>query len=488
MPYNGSGAYEAPANSWNPAIGGTTIDSADFNSLLSDLETALSSVVTKDGQTTITANLPMSGFKHTGVNPNSGNTSRTEYASGATLQDGAPLDAGLTAGSSTVYTATLTPPIAAYADKQCFRVQIDETCGATPTIDFNSVGAKKMYFNVAGSAVQVTTGDLLANQILILRYDTALDTAAGGFWVVNQPYPLNVSGLTETTTVDNFADFVPIYDASATANRKVRPEYLLGLMRGHIWGLTLSNDGTDPTNDIGIDTGQAVDNTAQALMVLSSALIKQLDANWAAGTNQGMRYSGAAIANTTYHIWLVSTATGTTDIYATPNASASTPSAALTLLQAETGGASYVYIRRIGSIIRSGGAIVTFSQNGNEFLVTPVNSFSSANPGTSAVTQTLVNIPVGIVVDSICAYTIDDNSPAGVCQVLVTSLVQADTAPSASIHDMELTGAGTQEANSIVKVVRTNTSAQIRTRQSVSDADLTIIGVTMGWYDYRGQY
>lgn len=185
MPYNGSGSYSAPSNSWNPAVGGTTISSADWNSLLTDLETALSTVITKDGQTTITANLPMSGFKHTGVNTNSGSTSRSEYASGATLQDGAPLDAGDTGGTSTAYTATLTPAITAYADKQCFRVKFNATSGATPTINFNSVGAKKMYRLVGTTATQITTDDLKQNFVAILRYDTSLDSSNGAFWVLN---------------------------------------------------------------------------------------------------------------------------------------------------------------------------------------------------------------------------------------------------------------------------------------------------------------
>lgn len=180
-----NGQYTAPASSWNPAVPGTTIESAAYNSQLSDIETALSTCVLKDGTQTITANIPMSGFKFTGVNTNSGNTSRSEFVSGATYQDGSPIDAGLTAGSSTVYTATLTPAITAYADKQCFRVQFDEACGNAPTINFNSVGAKKIYKNVSGVAVQLSANDVPANFVAILRYDAALDSAAGGFWLLN---------------------------------------------------------------------------------------------------------------------------------------------------------------------------------------------------------------------------------------------------------------------------------------------------------------
>lgn len=194
MPYNGSGSYSAPANSWNPAVGGTTVDSADWNTTQTDYETAFSNVICKDGQTTITANLPMAGFKHTGVNPASGSTSRTEYLAGGAAQDGASLDAGYTSGTATAYTATLAPAITAYADKQLFRVVLDNATGATPTINFNSVGAKKIYKNVAGTATQLAANDLPDNFVTFLRYDETLDSAAGGFWVANFPSPVEQLG------------------------------------------------------------------------------------------------------------------------------------------------------------------------------------------------------------------------------------------------------------------------------------------------------
>src|SRR5690606_36998546 len=134
MPFDGQGGYSAPVNSWNPAVSQTVIDPTDWNSTQSDYETALSNVICKDGQTNPTANLPMAGFKHTGVNTNSGVGSRSEYVSGATFQDGAPLDAGETGGTSTAYTASLTPAITAYADKQCFRVKFNAACGDNPKI------------------------------------------------------------------------------------------------------------------------------------------------------------------------------------------------------------------------------------------------------------------------------------------------------------------------------------------------------------------
>lgn len=185
MPFDGNGAYTAPVNSWNPAVSQSVIDPSDWNSTQSDYETGLSTMICRDGQSTLTNNIPFSGFKATGVNTNSGSTSRSEFASGATLQDGAPLSAGTTGGTSTAYTATLTPAIAAYAAGQTFKVKFNAACGNNPTIDFNSVGAKKIYKNVSGTPTQLSANDVPADFIGVLFYDTALDTAAGGFWLVN---------------------------------------------------------------------------------------------------------------------------------------------------------------------------------------------------------------------------------------------------------------------------------------------------------------
>ena len=65
MPFNGSGTYTLPAG--NPVVSGTTISSTTTNSTNSDIATALSNCVTRDGQSPATANLPLGGFKITGL-------------------------------------------------------------------------------------------------------------------------------------------------------------------------------------------------------------------------------------------------------------------------------------------------------------------------------------------------------------------------------------------------------------------------------------
>lgn len=182
MPRDGSGNFFL---SESPFVFDTVISETAVNSNFSDIANALTASIAKDGQTVPTANLPMGGYKHTGVTTSSGSSSRSEYLAAATAQDGGIWDAGATAGTSTAYTATLTPAITAYADKQCFRVKVNAACGADPTINFNSVGAKKLYKVVAGSAVQLRANDLQAGDYPILRYDSSLDAATGGFVVLN---------------------------------------------------------------------------------------------------------------------------------------------------------------------------------------------------------------------------------------------------------------------------------------------------------------
>lgn len=86
MARNGSGTYTAPANSVNPAVATTTIDDTDFNTLIDDLETALTESIARDGQTTTTAVVPFaSGVKTDTVVENSANTGVT--VDGVLLKD-----------------------------------------------------------------------------------------------------------------------------------------------------------------------------------------------------------------------------------------------------------------------------------------------------------------------------------------------------------------------------------------------------------------
>jgi hypothetical protein len=75
--FNGSGTYVLPAG--NPVVTGTTISSTWANNTLNDMATALTDCVTRDGQSPATANLPMGGFKITGLAASTANGDAVRY-------------------------------------------------------------------------------------------------------------------------------------------------------------------------------------------------------------------------------------------------------------------------------------------------------------------------------------------------------------------------------------------------------------------------
>lgn len=83
--FNGSGTFVITGTGL-PYVTGTTISSTVANQLNADLATGLSTTITKDGQTTPTANIPMGGFKITGLGQ--------ATASGNAVAAGSPIFVG----------------------------------------------------------------------------------------------------------------------------------------------------------------------------------------------------------------------------------------------------------------------------------------------------------------------------------------------------------------------------------------------------------
>lgn len=164
MPYNGSGSFSAPSASF-PAVSGALIESAKFNNIVNDIASGLSTAIAKDGQTTITADLPMSGRKHTGV----GNAvSRTDYAAAGQVQDSSMTWAGTAGGTANAITLTLTPALAAYAAGQSFTYKSGATANtSTMTVNVNGLGAKAIQKNGAA----LSAGDHPAGGWFRITYD-----------------------------------------------------------------------------------------------------------------------------------------------------------------------------------------------------------------------------------------------------------------------------------------------------------------------------
>lgn len=162
MSRNGSGTYSLPPG--NPVVTGTTISSTWANTTLSDIATALTNSLAKDGQTTPTANLPMGGFKHTGV---AVAAATTDYARADQVQNGSLVYLTSVSGADTI-TATAAISLSAYAAGQKFHfVSAGANTGAV-TLNINGIGAKSVTKN---GATALAAGDIPNAAVVEVTYD-----------------------------------------------------------------------------------------------------------------------------------------------------------------------------------------------------------------------------------------------------------------------------------------------------------------------------
>jgi hypothetical protein len=252
MGWNGAGVFSRVHN-WvadkdaDIDITASRMDAEDDNTA-----TGLNLVLTKDGQNYPIADLPMNGQKHTGVGAASG---LAHYARADQVQNSTFHILGTVSGADTI-TASASPAIAAYAAGQTFRfVSAGANTGAV-TLAVNGLAAKAVtkygttalvaddipsgavvevcydgtrfqLLNVSGAGFVSTSRQIISGAGLTgggdLSADRTLAVGAGsGIAVAADSVALDIAGLTEDTSPDLSADFVPTYDASATANKKVK--------------------------------------------------------------------------------------------------------------------------------------------------------------------------------------------------------------------------------------------------------------------------
>lgn len=217
MPFNGAGVFTRVYNWAQDAAASINIKAARMDTEDTGFATGLSNVICKDGQTTITANLPMAGFRHTGV----GNASLVnQYAATGQVQNGAFLYLGTTSGTNTV-AATATPTLTAYAAGQTFRFIVGGTNTSTVTLNIDALGAKAVQKKQAA----LVAGDLTIGDMAQVTYDgtqfqllspgtasTSSDFGYGGYttnnYYANFPFATN-DGTTDATLTANRLYAIP---------------------------------------------------------------------------------------------------------------------------------------------------------------------------------------------------------------------------------------------------------------------------------------
>ena len=162
MSYNGSGTFNINT-AGQPVVTGTVISSSVFNALTADLATGLSTAITKDGQTTITANIPMNNYKFTGL---AAGTAATDSVRLGQVQAGSATV--ITVTGTDTYTGTMSPALSAYAAGQMFTFTVPGTNTTACTINIDGLGAKSI---TRDGSTALVAGDLVLNSQVIIVYD-----------------------------------------------------------------------------------------------------------------------------------------------------------------------------------------------------------------------------------------------------------------------------------------------------------------------------
>lgn len=201
MPRNGSGTY---VRSDGVRTGATvyqqeeaaSIDilSVNLDAVDQDAADAMTASIANDGQTPILDNLPMSGFKHTGV---AAATAATDYLRADQGQGiSGPSWGGTFGGTANALTCTLAPAITAYTAGLVIRgIAASANTGAT-TVNSNAVGTVAVRKMLASGLVALTGGEWVTGD--------ALEFVSNGTVLIlqNKPEWQPSAALTSAATLD----------------------------------------------------------------------------------------------------------------------------------------------------------------------------------------------------------------------------------------------------------------------------------------------
>lgn len=248
------------------------------------------------------------------------------------------------------------------------------------------------------------------------------------------------------------------------------------LLESFVSGCAITPAGASASMPIA--AGQVVDSTSAK--IFSIAALTKTTAAWVVGTAVGGLDTGTIAADTWYHIFaIIRNDTGVTDYLFSLSATAPTLPA------------DYDLFKRIGSWATDGSSQWWKGHSDGDHFFYDVGLSDSfldernANPGTSAVSETLAAVPTGIIVypNMTCFYRQFGQEAAA----WITSLTDVDVAPTTTFGNMQMVSKAAAFAPiaAVFYTIATNTSAQFRFRINFSDASTDIDFFVHGWRDPR---
>lgn len=320
MSFNGSGTFLINT-AGQPVVTGTVISSTAFNSLTADLATGLSTCITKDGQTTPTANIPMGNNKITGL---ASGTAATDAATLGQVQTSVSKLVASISGTDTI-TGSLSPTLAAYAAGQMFYfVAAGDNTGAV-TLNLNSLGAKNV---TKDGTTALVAGDIKSGEVVVVVYDGTR------FQMVSPGTPIFAAGTAAAPSITTSGDtntgiFFPAADTIAVSTGGVERTRVDDNGRVGIGGTPNAYDKVLITGNMPADGGTSYGIDSQVTFTSSATLVNAVNRTLAAVENasftmsemhhymaqQGTKGASATVTSQYGHSSL-SSLTGATNNYA----------------------------------------------------------------------------------------------------------------------------------------------------------------------------
>lgn len=198
-----SGTYTLASG--NPLSSGQVITASTFNTTLSDIATALSTCITKDGTQTVTANIPHNGYKITGLGAATANGDAVRYeqvpylaGSSLTLSGSSNIGVVLGNAAETVNVVGAAPSATTTVYINTGAIQY-YTSAATTNWTLNIAFSAGITLNTALAIGQATSIAFLSLQGSTAYYNSAVQidgTTVTPYWSTNAaPTKGNASGI-----------------------------------------------------------------------------------------------------------------------------------------------------------------------------------------------------------------------------------------------------------------------------------------------------
>ena len=292
MAFNGSGTFNRIYNWVTDKANGFKITASRMDGEFDGIATGLSNCITKDGQTTLTANIPFSTYKLTGLGSG---TARTDAINVGQVQDNQFLYLGTTSGSADAYTLTPSPAITAYTATQQFTAKISATnLTTTPYLQVSAIAnptttavIKKL--SATKTEIAVEASDLLINGIYDFKRNSANDA-----WIVLNPekafYDLT-NGVKATTTNQGVAYLTPNKNVIINGNFSINQRVVSGTVV-----LTAGSYGHDrwKAGASGCTYTFATSNNITTLTISAGSLIQVIEGNNLVSDTYCLSWSGTA--------------------------------------------------------------------------------------------------------------------------------------------------------------------------------------------------